>query len=470
MYYRTITKRSCLLITIGLTSSLTTSANSMTEPGWGHELTEDQKLLPDVGASADFFGCSVALGSVESTRRLLIGARGDNSAAFDAGAAYIFDTVTGIQLDKLTANDAAPSDMFGYSVDVDRVFFYAVGAPFNDDNGANSGSAYIFSAFGAQLNKLLPTDGQINDQFGSSIAVDGGIVVVGAPNAFGNAPNSGAAYIFDAFTGDFIHKLIPSQGASKFGGSVAIDFDNNLVVVGSTGLGNDKPVYIFDMTTGAELLQLEQDPPFLDIVDEHFGYSVSIANGIVAVGAPLTNFTVDAPGAVYLFNANAGNLIEKILPSLPLDGLFGIDVEINNAVLMVGSDTADLFPDGFPGTPTFGAAYFYDVATADLIAKLAPTDPGGLDNYAGAVALDEGFVAIGARRDDDLATDSGSVYMFDLNCPADLTGDFTLDFFDVSALIAAFFAGDPIADLNNDGEFNFFDVSAFLSAFSQPCP
>jgi len=446
------------------------AAQAMTEPGWGHTLTEDMKSLPNTAAAADRFGYSVALGSIETTRRLLIGARGDNDAGVDAGAAYIFDTITGNQLDKLTANDAAPSDMFGYSVDVDRVFFYAVGAPFNDDNGSNSGSAYIFSAFGAQLNKLLPTDAQPDDQFGSSIAVDGGIVVVGAPNALGNTPNSGAAYIFDAFTGDQLLKLIPSGNSSQFGGSVAIDFDNNLVVVGNTGLGNDKPVYLFNMTTGEELLQLEQDPPFLDLVDEHFGYSVSIANGIVAVGAPLTNFTVDAPGAVYLFNANAGNLIEKILPSLPLDGLFGIDVEINNAVLMVGSDTADLFSDGFPGPPTFGAAYFYDVATSNLIAKLVASDPDTNDKFGSVLALDEGFVAIGAMRDDDLAADAGAVYQFDLNCPADLTGDFSLDFFDISALIAAFFAGDPIGDFNNDGDLNFFDISAFLTAYSQPCP
>lgn len=54
--------------------------------------------------------------------------------------------------------------------------------------------------------------------------------------------------------------------------------------------------------------------------------------------------------------------------------------------------------------------------------------------------------------------------------PADFSGDGVLDFFDVSAFLAAFSASEPIADFTNDGLFDFFDVSAFLSAFSSGCP
>ena len=56
------------------------------------------------------------------------------------------------------------------------------------------------------------------------------------------------------------------------------------------------------------------------------------------------------------------------------------------------------------------------------------------------------------------------------DCPADLTGDGNLDFFDVSAFLNAFNASDPIADLTEDGSFDFFDVSAFLNAFNAGCP
>ena len=55
-------------------------------------------------------------------------------------------------------------------------------------------------------------------------------------------------------------------------------------------------------------------------------------------------------------------------------------------------------------------------------------------------------------------------------CPADLTGDGVLDFFDVSAFLSAYNAQDPIADFTGDGLFDFFDVSAFLSAYNAGCP
>jgi hypothetical protein len=55
-------------------------------------------------------------------------------------------------------------------------------------------------------------------------------------------------------------------------------------------------------------------------------------------------------------------------------------------------------------------------------------------------------------------------------CPADLTGDGTLNFFDVSAFLSAYASADLGADFNNDGSLNFFDVSAFLSLFNAGCP
>jgi hypothetical protein len=55
-------------------------------------------------------------------------------------------------------------------------------------------------------------------------------------------------------------------------------------------------------------------------------------------------------------------------------------------------------------------------------------------------------------------------------CPADLTGDGVLNFFDVSAFLNAYNTMDPAADFTGDGVFNFFDVSGFLNAFNAGCP
>jgi len=57
-----------------------------------------------------------------------------------------------------------------------------------------------------------------------------------------------------------------------------------------------------------------------------------------------------------------------------------------------------------------------------------------------------------------------------VDCPADFTGEGDLDFFDVSAFLAAFGSGDPAADFTGEGDLDFFDVSAFLAAFAAGCP
>ena len=55
-------------------------------------------------------------------------------------------------------------------------------------------------------------------------------------------------------------------------------------------------------------------------------------------------------------------------------------------------------------------------------------------------------------------------------CLADMTGDGVLNFFDVSAFLVSFGAGDPVADLDGNGAFNFIDISQFLVLYGDGCP
>ena len=60
--------------------------------------------------------------------------------------------------------------------------------------------------------------------------------------------------------------------------------------------------------------------------------------------------------------------------------------------------------------------------------------------------------------------------VFTGGCLPDFTGDGQLDFFDVSAFLAAFGAQEPAADLTGDAQWDFFDVSMFLGLFGAGCP
>jgi hypothetical protein len=83
------------------------------------------------------------------------------------------------------------------------------------------------------------------------------------------------------------------------------------------------------------------------------------------------------------------------------------------------------------------------------------------------------FTAQGDESDDTWYIDDVAItteYVEDVGCPADLNDDGLLNFFDVSAFLAAYNATDPAADFNGDGLFNFFDVSAFLTEYNAGCP
>ena len=118
--------------------------------------------------------------------------------ALSTAAAYVD---LGDQLAKLLADDGAVDDWFGRSVAIGGGTAI-VGASLNDDNGENSGSAYLFDitdpAKPVQLFKLLADDGAAGDAFGHSVAIGGPagneIAIVGARNNDDN----GSAYLFVA--------------------------------------------------------------------------------------------------------------------------------------------------------------------------------------------------------------------------------------------------------------------------------
>ena len=263
------------------------------------------KLLPDDGATDDWFGASVAISGAIA----IVGARGDDDNGTDSGAAYLFDITTGRQLAKLLPDDGAAGDSFG------RVAISGapgneiaiVGAPRVDDD---SGSAYVFDisdpANPAQLAKLLPNDGAVNDWFGWSVAIRGATAIVGAPNDDDNGIDSGSAYLFDITTGLQLAKLLPDDGASddSFGSSVAMNGDS--AIVGARGDDDNGlfagSAYFFDPATGRQLAKLlASDGASFD----SFGVSVAISGATAIVGAYLHADNEFGSGAAYLFDASS---------------------------------------------------------------------------------------------------------------------------------------------------------------------
>ena len=106
--------------------------------------TEIQKLLAGDGTAKDYFGRSVSI----SGDQAIVGAHGDGDNGSLSGSAYVFERIGGVwtEVAKLIASDGARDDDFGRSVSLsgDQAI---VGAVYHDDNGSNSGSAYMYKLF-----------------------------------------------------------------------------------------------------------------------------------------------------------------------------------------------------------------------------------------------------------------------------------------------------------------------------------
>ncbi|MCP4292204.1 MAG: hypothetical protein GY780_10285 [bacterium] len=241
---------------------------------------------------------------------------------------------------EIIPDDAAAGDQFGMSVDIDDGII-AAGAPFHQDNGWRSGTAYLFdAATGTQLFKLLPDDGESRHGFGHAIAVGDGIVAVGPYRDDDLGNNTGSVYIFDAETGQQISEIYAGDPShqEEFGSAVAID-DGILAVGAHKDWYNDGAAYLFDVAT---LQQLHKLVPSTVFLGDDFGGSIDISDGKVAVGAKDSEDNGTASGSVFLFDASTGEQITKFLPG---DGAwadhFGLDVALQNGVLVGGADGAD---------------------------------------------------------------------------------------------------------------------------------
>ncbi len=160
--------------------------------------------------------------------------------AFFLGVASSAWALTPTEVAKLLATDGATYDRFGFSVSV-HGDTAVVGAYYDDnDNGDDSGSAYVYVRDGSgnwvQQAKLLAADGATGDFFGISVSVHGDTAVIGAYyDDNDNGYDSGSAYVFS---------LVPTDAD---GDGVANDSD----------LCADTPLdEIVDPDTGCSIAQL----------------------------------------------------------------------------------------------------------------------------------------------------------------------------------------------------------------------
>jgi len=258
--------------------------------------------------------------------RLAVGARNSPGGGSFRGCVRVYEydeaTTTWVQLGS-NINGEANSDNLGFKVaisgDGSRV---AAGAPFNDDNGNNSGHARIYEYDGSAWNQLGgDIDGEAADDQAHrvSLSYDGSIVAVGSRYNDGNGSSSGHAriYEYDGTKWNQLGSDIDGEAADDlFGWSVSLSADGLRLAVSAYlndgGGSNSGHVRVFEYD-GSVWNQLGGDIDG-EVADERFGYSVSLsADGTkVASGAQLNDGNGTDSGVVRVYEYDGSSWVKII--------------------------------------------------------------------------------------------------------------------------------------------------------------
>jgi hypothetical protein len=306
--------------------------------------------------------------------------------------------------------DANAGDSFGTSVAIDGNIA-VVGAYLNDSNGSDCGAVYVYELTGSQWTerqKLAALDGSPGDQFGRSVAIEGNTIVVGSYYGDSNMPDTGSAYVFARLGSIWTQqqKLIAPDAVSndRFGCSVSID--NNTIVIGA---------YRDDNFTGSAYVFTRTGPNWgfqekLTASDaqsgDNFGYSVAIDNNTIIIGAPNWNTPI---GSAYFYQRQSTTWLEQSV--LRGDaGHFGFSVAIDGNWAVIGAYEGDT--DIVSGA---GTAYVFANTDAGWLEQQKLFDansPAYGEDFGWAVAVKNDTIFAGCVNDSVNGKQAGAVFEF----------------------------------------------------------
>ncbi|MBL8695050.1 MAG: FG-GAP repeat protein [Planctomycetes bacterium] len=421
------------------------------------------------------------------------GNQADNSKPL-AGAAYVFVRNGGVwsQQAYLKASNTDSGDEFGWSADIsgDTIVIGAYAEDsaakgVNGDGSNNSadfaGAAYVFTRTGttwAQQAYLKASNTEPGDIFGTSVAVFGDTIVVGAPGEDSAAtgvngdqtadtlPSAGAAYVFirsgSTWTQQAYLKASNTQNLDQFG--YAVDISGDTAIVGAyledsnaTGINGNQSdngaldagaAYVFVRVGGSWAQQAYLKASNTD-ADDWFGYRLAVSHNTAVIsshredsnavgvnGNGADNSTLNS-GAVYVFVRSGGVWSQQAYlkaSNTQSSDEFGWSVAVSGDVVVVGAVGEDSNAVGINGNQVnnsyadAGAAYVFSRAAGvwSQLAYVKASNTGVDDEFAYAVAVSGDLMAAGADREDSNATgvngnqsnesgaNSGACYVYDL--------------------------------------------------------
>ncbi len=245
-------------------------------PGWtyvfrfdGVNWIQEQQLVPSDGENEDRFGNAVDV----DEDVIVVGAynEGHTGQSFPdgTGAAYVYRFDVGAQLwleeTRLVSADPVPGelDQFGFDISLSGQRLLVGTNPISF-SVSPIGSAYLFQQDGAQWAfeaKLVSSDGEGADRFGSAVALDGELALIGAWGEwstgngcpFPQICHSGSAYVFARQNGAWQQEAQFTRPGIQNGDNFAwsVDLSRGAAVLGAWGVDTIAPsagaAYVYDL-------------------------------------------------------------------------------------------------------------------------------------------------------------------------------------------------------------------------------
>jgi hypothetical protein len=319
--------------------------------------TEQPEVKASDGADGDQYGISIAMDG----DTIVVGADQHDDNGNDSGCAYVFVRMVDgwTEQVKLTASDGAAGDHFGRGVTFsnDTIVVGAWGGN-TATAGDDTGSAYVYTRSKngnwTEQMKLSASDGSGGDQFGFSVASEGDTLVIGSwwDNAM-----TGSVYVYSrSDSGDWTEhsKLSASdgEGGDQFGVSVAISGDT--LVIGAWGFIGS--AYVFTRSSQGRWVEQTKMTPSDGANGDEFGINVAIDGDTIGIGATQTGR--GDSGSAYMYT-RSGYLWTEQTVLTPRNGspydYFGRSVAIENDTVVVGAP----FDDNNNGDDSGGAYVFF---------------------------------------------------------------------------------------------------------------
>ncbi len=266
------------------------------------------------------------------------------------------------------------------------------------------------SAQWSEIQKILPSISPVNDAdwYGNSIAIEDGIIVVGAPY-HDNA--KGCAYVLQDNAGalETIAILSAQNPVEGDGIGYSVDIFGSTIVVGALGkvLIFNKPESGWqDMTESSIIIPPENS-------SSYFGAGVSIEEQTLVIGAYTDDLVL---GKVFIYDNNSGSWTKKATltsTDSTFEDRFGEKVCISGNTVITGA-SLDTYSGSYPGS-----AYVFEKPTSgweDMTqtAKLTCTDEANENSSLGSsVSIYNNTILVGAEYATRYGKIIGSAYLYE---------------------------------------------------------